>query len=149
MTQSTFALPQKPKTRRVFAVSLGVSFLVVAILVVAIFTSGAATADAATCTQTNGGPYTWTDTTKWSGCAGSYPGANPGDTAVLNSGSTITVDNVIANGVIIQSSVFATVAIPSGSKLTIEPSSTITSGNTVNVNGGTLAFDTGSFSSNA
>lgn len=150
MTESSIACPLKPRKQRVFAFSLGASFLLVAIMVIAIFTTGAPTADAATCTQSGGPPFNWKTPSMWGGCSGSYPGANAGDTAVLvSSGQTVTVDGPIANGVIVQSSAFATIAIPAGNNLTIEPSSTITSGNTIDVNGGTLEFDTGSFSSNA
>lgn len=146
MTESPFA-PAQPRTRGIFAVSVGASMVAIAIAIVAIFLiGGTGSAEAATCSLTSTAPSTnWTDTTKWSGCGGSYPGANAGDTASIGLGSfTLNVDAAIANGVTLQISGFGVnVAIPAGSTLQIEQSSTISSSNTVNINGGTLRVGAG------
>ena len=136
MTLSTTVLP--PRMRRIFAVFLGAALGAVFV---------ATPAAASTCTLTGALPTTnWTDVTKWTGCGGSYPGANAGDTAIVNlSGFTLNIDAIIANGVILQiggSSV--NVTIPSGSALLINVSSSSGSTNTININGGQLGVGSGS-----
>jgi fibronectin-binding autotransporter adhesin len=143
MTAMSTVIP--PRLRRVFAVSLGATFAVFAVLAVFLIV-GASNAEAATCTLTTTQPaMNWTDTTKWATCGGSYPGANAGDTAVIGfSSSNLTVDTVISNGVILQIPAGnITVNIPAGNALKIEPSSSSTSSNTINVNGGQLGVGTG------
>ena len=102
-----------------------------------------------TCTLTSTAPVTnWSDTTKWSGCGGGYPGQTAaGDTAVVTlSGFTLNVDT-FANPVILQISGGASsipIQIASGGTLTLETSSTATSSNTFTVaSGGTMGTDSG------
>src|SRR5258708_987989 len=138
----------RPQARpgRTFALSLGASLAAWAAAVAAILVIGAPAANATVYTTTNGSSaFNWTDTTRWS------PSGSPntGDTAVVNVSTTITVDTNV-NGVILNlnSSFGTNINIPSGANtLKLEPSSTLTSSNTINVNGGTLAFDTGTTSS--
>ncbi|MEK6371860.1 MAG: hypothetical protein AABO58_04115 [Acidobacteriota bacterium] len=125
--------------------SLGASAAAIVVLAIAILMVGAP-AEASTCTLTTTVPTTnWTDTTKWTGCGGSFPGALAGDTAVVSlSGFTLNVNAVIPAGVILQMTGGGTnVDIPAGNALQIEASSSSTSSNTINVNGGQLGVGAG------
>ena len=146
MTAMTTVIP--PRMRRIFAVSLGASFAVLFIFAAVVFLAGAPAAEAATCTMTASGSVNWTTPINWSGCGGTYPGANAGDTAsVPVPGCALTVDIAIPNGVILQmTSGGSSVSIPSGNSLRIEASSSSTSSNTINVTGGTLTTGTGTVS---
>jgi uncharacterized repeat protein (TIGR01451 family) len=143
MTNDCSLVEPQPRKGRTFALSLGASFAALAVVVVAILAVGAPTADATVYTMSGGSSaFNWTDVTRWS--PSGVPGA--GDTAVVNVGTTITVDTNV-NGVILSMVSFGTnINIPSGSTLKLEPSSSLNSTNNINVNGGTLAFDTGTTS---
>src|SRR5438874_505572 len=98
---------QAPK-RSSLKLSLGISIASFAAVIVAVLLSGAS-ADAATCTLTSTSvPTNWSDTTKWSGCGGGYPGQSAaGDIAVVSpSFFTLTVDVAIPNSVGVQLSGF-------------------------------------------
>jgi hypothetical protein len=116
--------------RRIFAESLGAALG--AIVLAAVIIATPAPAEASTCSlTTTTGAANWSDTTKWTGCGGTYPGASAGDTAdVSTSLVNVNVDVVIANGVNLQlNAAKVNVAIPSGSALQIEASSSSTSAN--------------------
>jgi len=134
------------RSRHIFGISLGATLLTVLILLAVIALAPADASAANTCTLTSTAPTTnWTDTTKWSGCGGSYPGAASGDTAIVGlNGFNLNVDTIIANGVILQmSGTSVNVMIPSGSALQLQPSSSSTSTNTISINGGQLAVGSG------
>src|SRR5437870_11602944 len=96
---SEVALESPRQGRSVLKLSLGISLLAVATIVAAVFLVGAPEADAANCTWSGGS--SWTSMSSWSGCGGSYPGANAGDTAIFGFGGLINVDGLIANPVIL------------------------------------------------
>jgi len=133
--------------RRIFAVSLGATLVAMMVLAGALLIGAGPAAEAATCSLTTTVPNTnWTDTTKWSGCLGSFPGAAAGDTAVVGlSGFSLNVDAIIPNGVNLQiTSSNVAVNIPSGSALQLESASSSTSAtNGINVNGGQLGIGSG------
>jgi len=135
----------KQRSRRIVGISLGATLITVIVLFAAMAFAPDANA-ANTCTLTSTAPTTnWTDTTKWSGCGGSYPGASAGDTASVGlSGFNMNINGVIPNGVIVNlTGSGVNVNIPSGSALQLEVSSTATSSTTVNINGGQLAVGSG------
>jgi uncharacterized repeat protein (TIGR01451 family) len=144
-TDSSYVMPQ-PRTRRIFALSLGASLAALTLIVLAILGAGAPTAEAATYTLTGGGSsFNWSDTTKWS------PSGSPGtgDTAIINSCCITANIDVNVNGVILNlNSSGINVNVPAGSTLKVEPSSTSVSGNNFNVNGGTLIYDSGTHNTN-
>lgn len=124
------------RMRRAFVVSLGCALIV----------AFGPAAHASTCTLTTPAPTTnWTDPTKWSGCGGTYPGAAAGDTANVGFSSfNLNIDTVIPNGVVLNLSAGSiNVDIPAGSALQIEASSSSTSSNTININGGQLGVGAG------
>lgn len=146
-TQISLAAPAEARSGRTFAVSLGASFVVLAVAVVVMLSIGAPTADATTYTVTNGSSsFNWSDTTRWS--PSGVPGV--GDVAIVGvCCPTITVDTNV-NGVILNlASSGININIPAGSTLKLEPSSTMLSGNNINVNGGSLVIDTGTLATNA
>src|SRR5262249_28134533 len=111
--------------RSVLKLSLGISLLAVVTVVAAVFIVGAPEADAAVCSWPGGASWT---TGSWTGCGGSYPGANPGDTAQFTFGTTVTVNAAIPNSVIVNETGFGVILnIPSATSLTLEPSSTLSS----------------------
>jgi uncharacterized repeat protein (TIGR01451 family) len=136
------------RSLRIIGASLGATLITVIVLFAAMALTPA-DASANTCTLTSTSPVTnWSDTTKWSGCGGNFPGQNTGDTAVvtLGGGYTLRVDT-FTNPVVFQISGSASsvpIQIPSGGTLTLENSSTATSNNTFSVqSGGTMGSNTG------
>src|SRR4051794_8383595 len=144
MTTQMSCVAPPARSGRTFAVSLGASFAVLAAVILVLLAVGAPTADAVTYTVTNGASsFNWTDNTRWNPTG--FPTA--GDTAIVNLGTTITIDTNV-NGVNLQLTSSGTqIFVPGGTTLKLEPSSLLTSSNTITVNGGTLAFDTGTTSS--
>jgi uncharacterized repeat protein (TIGR01451 family) len=139
------AEPATNINRRIVGVSLGAT-LITMIVLFAAMALAPVDAKGATCTLTSTNPTTnWSDTLRWSGCSGSYPGAAAGDTAVITlSPSLMNVDVAIPNGVILQLTGSAPVQVASGASLKLESSSTATSSNSFTVvSGGTFAVDTG------
>ena len=136
----------KQRSRRIVGISLGATLITVIVLFAAMAFAPDAANAANTCTLTSTAPTTnWTDTTKWSGCGGSYPGASAGDTASVGlSGFNMNINGIIPNGVIVNlTGSGVSVNIPSGSALQLEVSSTATSSTTVNINGGQLGVGSG------
>ncbi len=137
------------RSRRIVGISLGATLITVIVLFAAMALAPVDANAANTCTLTTTAPTTnWSDTTKWSGCGGGYPGQTAaGDTAVVTLGSfTMNVDT-FANPVILQISGSASsipIQVSSGATLTLETSSTATSSNTFTVNsGGTMGTESG------
>jgi uncharacterized repeat protein (TIGR01451 family) len=128
---------------RPFLFTLGAA----AVTLAGVLISGAS-AEAATYTMTTtNGTRNWSAPSNWSGGpAGTYPGQSAaGDTAIINFGGiyTVNVDTSLFP-VILQMSSNAPVTVPSGSKLSLQTSSTLTTGNTVTVApGGTFETDSG------
>jgi len=140
---------KQPK-RSILALSLGISFTAVTILVAAVLIAGAPTAEAAVYTLSGScGLCNWSDSTKWSGGAfGTTPGQAAGDTAAVGCLATLSVDTVVANGVILQmnctSSTVNIPGAPATNQLQIEASSSFGSaGNALTVNGGSLIMNSG------
>jgi uncharacterized repeat protein (TIGR01451 family) len=141
---STDAAQQR--SRRIVGISLGATLVTVLVLFAAMALAPVDADAANTCTLTSTTPTTlWSDTTRWSGCGGTYPGAGAGDTAVVSlSPGLLKVDVTVPNGVVLQLSGFAPVQVASGAALTLESSSTATSSNSFTVvSGGTFGVDTG------
>jgi uncharacterized repeat protein (TIGR01451 family) len=138
------------RSRRIIGASLGATLITVLVLFAAMAVAPVDASAANTCTLTSSSPTTnWSDTTKWSGCSGGYPGQSAaGDTAVvtLGGGYTLKVD-AFNNPVILQISGSASsipIQIASGGTLTLETSSTATSNNTFTVaSGGTMGTESG------
>ncbi|HKR63539.1 MAG TPA: hypothetical protein VJZ00_07385 [Thermoanaerobaculia bacterium] len=133
------------RLRRILLIAVSLAFAALFAAGAAVFVLGPS-AQASTCTLTTTLPVTpWSDPTKWTGCAGTYPGANSGDTAIVGLSSfNLNVDAIIPNGVILQmTGTGINVTIPSGNGLRIEASSSSNSSNVVNINGGTLKIGTG------
>jgi len=137
----------KQRSCRIVGVSLGATLITVVVLFAAIALA-AVDAKGATCTLTSTSLITnWSDTTKWTGCGGGYPGQSAGDTVVVTlPGFTLNVDTFV-NPIILQISGGASsipIQVASGGTLTLETSSTATSSNTFTVaTGGTMGTDTG------
>jgi uncharacterized repeat protein (TIGR01451 family) len=135
MTASTTVL-LPPRLRRVFAAL--------------IFILAPAVANATTYNLTASAPTTnWSDVTKWNGGTGStYPGQGVGDVAIIGlSTFNMNIDVIVPNGVILQiSSGGVAVDVPAGSSLQIEASSSSTSSNSININGGQLGVGSGTIS---
>src|SRR4051812_17747061 len=89
----------KQRSRRIVGVSLGATLITMVVLFAAMAFAPVDANAANTCTLTSTQPVTnWSDTTKWSGCGGGYPGqSGAGDTAIVSlTGFTLNVD-VAAN----------------------------------------------------
>src|SRR3954447_27069226 len=139
----------KMRSRRIVGVSLGATLITLLVLFAAMALAPADANAANTCTLTSTQPITlWGDTTKWSGCGGTYPGQGAGDTAVvtLGGGYTLKID-AFNNPVILQISGSASsipIQVATGGTLTLETSSSATSSNTFTVDsGGTMGTNTG------
>jgi uncharacterized repeat protein (TIGR01451 family) len=125
--------------------SLGGTLIVLAALIAAVIVSGVSV-DAATYTMTGTLPVVnWSDPTRWTGGpAGTYPGQTaPGDTAIVNSGGFTMNMDVAPFPMIVNFNSNFPIQIPAGGALTLQASSTATTGNTITVNGGTFGIDTG------
>lgn len=146
MTNETSSVQTQTRRGRTFALSLGASFAAIAAVVAALLIIGAPTADATVYTMTNGiTPFNWSDSTRWS--PSGVPGT--GDTAIVLLGTTITIDTNV-NGVILNLISFgATINVPAGGTLKLEPSSSLNSANNINVTGGSLIYDTGTTNSSS
>jgi uncharacterized repeat protein (TIGR01451 family) len=134
------------RSRRIVGISLGATLITMLVLFAAMALAPVDADAANTCSLTSTLPTTnWSDTTRWSGCGGTFPGSGAGDTAVISlSPSLINVDVSIPNGVILQLSGSAPVQVASGASLTLESSSTATSSNSFTViSGGTFGIDSG------
>ncbi|HEV7572087.1 MAG TPA: hypothetical protein VGQ21_11370 [Thermoanaerobaculia bacterium] len=139
----------KQRSRRIVGVSLGATLVTMLVLFAAMALAPVDANAANTCTLTSTSVVTlWGDTTKWSGCGGTYPGQGAGDTAIvtLGGGYTLKVD-AFNNPVILQVSGSASsipIQIATGGTLTLETSSTATSSNTFTVDsGGTMGTNSG------
>jgi uncharacterized repeat protein (TIGR01451 family) len=133
------------RLRRVFAISFGFTFAVIAIAAGAVFLGGS-TAEAASYTLTSTAPVTnWSDVTKWNGGTGAtYPGQSAGDTVTVSlNGFTLNIDVAIANPVQLNLSNSVPITIPSGSSLLLLSSSSATTSNTFSINGGTFGVAAG------
>ena len=128
---------------RTFGLSLAVAFALLAGVVIF-----GASAEAATYTLTSTAPsFNWSDPTKWSGGpAGTYPGQSMTNDTVnmtLGGGYTINVDVGLNPLTLLMSCSSCSIVIPAGGTMTVEGSSTISSGG-LSLNGGNLALNTGS-----
>ena len=163
MSRSISGSTAVARRSRILMTSLGASLA--AIITIGIVVIAGAPAEASTCTLSSTAPITnWSDTTKWSGCAGTYP--NLGDTAQvgLPGSYTLTVDvpvNVVLqitttpvslsvqNTMKLEASSTsvsgANVTIPSGGNLQVASSVTLNSFlANITVSGGTLELQGGS-----
>jgi len=137
----------RQRSRRIVGVSLGATLITTLLLFAAMAFAPVDASAANTCTLTSTAPVTnWSDTTKWSGCAGGFPGQSAaGDTAVVTLGSFTLNVNTFANPVILQISGSGSsipIQVASGGTLTLETSSTATSNNTFTVaSGGTMGVE--------
>jgi len=137
----------KQRSRRIVGVSLGATLITMIVLFAAMALAPVDANAANTCTLTSTSLVTnWSDTTKWSGCAGGFPGQTAaGDTAVVTLGSFTLNVNTFANPVILQISGSGSsipIQVSNGGTLTLETSSTATSNNTFTVaSGGTMGVD--------
>ncbi|HEV7485033.1 MAG TPA: hypothetical protein VGQ65_05085 [Thermoanaerobaculia bacterium] len=137
------------RSRRIVGVSLGATLITMLVLFAAMALAPVDANAANTCTLTSTASVTlWGDTTKWTGCGGTYPGQGAGDTAIvtLGGGYTLKVD-AFNNPVTLQISGSASsipIQVASGGTLTLETSSTATSSNTFTVDsGGTMGTNSG------
>ncbi|MEA2238687.1 MAG: hypothetical protein QOC81_3411 [Thermoanaerobaculia bacterium] len=140
------------RSLRIVGASLGATLITLFVLFAAMALAPADARAANTCTLTSTAPVTlWADPTKWSGCGGTYPGQSGGDTAIVNLGGsyTLKVDSFV-NPVTLQIGTnFPGVQVASGGTLTLESSSTATTGDTFTVlPGGTMGTNTGANISN-
>lgn len=94
------------------------------------------------------GPMNWTDTNRWSGGpAGTYPGqSGPGDSANLPAGNTLTIDTSPFPVVVTTTfGVTPTITINSGQTWTLQSSSVVGTGGSINIPAGaTLVTGAGS-----
>ena len=137
----------RQRSRRIVGVSLGATLITMVVLFAAMALAPVDANAANTCTLTSTAPITnWSDTTKWTGCAGGFPGQTAaGDTAIVTLGSFTLNVNTFANPVILQISGSGSsipIQVSNGGTLTLETSSTATSNNTFTVaSGGTMGVD--------
>lgn len=137
----------RQRSRRIVGVSLGATLITMLVLFAAMALAPVDANAANTCTLTSTAPTTnWSDPTKWSGCAGGFPGQTAaGDTAIVTLGSFTLNVNTFANPVILQISGSGSsipIQVSNGGTLTLETSSTATSSNTFTVaTGGTMGVD--------
>jgi conserved repeat domain/conserved repeat domain/conserved repeat domain len=135
------------RSRRILGASLGATLVTVLILLAAMALAPEEASASNTCTLTNtstSGPVNWNDGTNWTcSVAGSYPGQTTvGDTATIPSGGQAITVATFVNPVI--GTFGASVQVTAGGTLTLETSSTATSGNTFTVMpGGTMGTESG------
>jgi uncharacterized repeat protein (TIGR01451 family) len=129
---------------RVLAVSFGASLMLLASVLGAVLLTDVS-ANATSFNLTSTAPVTnWGDITKWNGGTGSaYPGQSPGDvvTVTLGGGATLNINVNVPNPVQLNISTAMPITVPSGGSLILEASSSVTSNDTVTINGGTFGVN--------
>lgn len=133
-------------TLRVFGLSAG-AVLGALMTLFGVLMFGARDAEATTYSLTSTAPTTnWSDTTKWTGGSGTYPGQNgPGDIVSIGlTGFTLNVD-VTPYPVVLQiSGSSLQIVVAAGKTLTLQTGSSMLALTTISVpSGATLACDTG------
>jgi uncharacterized repeat protein (TIGR01451 family) len=141
MSRGTSCTTAVARRSRILFTSFGFSLAAAISLAVVLLMSGSPAA-ASTCSLTSTAPsFNWSDTTKWSGCAGTYP--NLGDTAIVGLGGSYVLHvNVPVNVVLQIQTTPVSIAVDNTMKL--EASSTAVSGSNITINsGGTLQVASG------